>query len=122
MNPIYKVTAAVPEKRCNTASETRSIISASTMHQSSASAHEVNTMEAKLAQVSVLLLGVVVAVLVGPCSSVTQEPMNNREPSSHTQTSSELLQSVMVNQMTLLRILNQSSTNCSPGEFSLILW
>ncbi|MPC58520.1 hypothetical protein E2C01_052526 [Portunus trituberculatus] len=85
------------------------------MRQSSAGTQEVNTMRATLPQASVLLLGGVVAVLVGPCrSSVTQEPINNDQLSSHTPPSAELIQSVMVNQMTLLRMLNQSSTNCSP--------
>ncbi|XP_045106146.1 tetranectin-like [Portunus trituberculatus] len=77
-------------------------------------------MRATLPHASVLLLGVVVAVLVGPCrSSVTQEPMNNDQLSSHTPTSAELIQSVMVNQMTLLRMLNQSSINCSPNELAM---
>lgn len=62
---------------------------------------------------SVLLVGVV-GVLVAPCcSSALHEPINNHQLSRDSMTSSELILSMVVNQMTLLRMLNQSSTSCS---------
>lgn len=90
------------------------------MRQSSGSARQVNTMGATLPQVSILLLGAV-AALVTPCRSfvIPHESMNLHHLSSHNVTSSELMLSVIVNQMALLRMLNQTSNYWSARKFPL---